>query len=110
MTISIFEFEQINESSGDPVYPAHRRRVAQALSNTYLSIGETYPTRGVLVSNDNGTTGARIRIGTASSGENADQGDLYIPPNGTAFFIIARKQRDTSKTTDRIYINAVADT
>ncbi len=66
MTISVFEFEQINESSGDPVYPAHRRRVAQALSNTYLSIGETFPTRGVLVSNDDGTTGARIRIGTAS--------------------------------------------
>lgn len=110
MTISIFEFGDINESSGDPVFPAHRRRTAQALSNTYVSIGETAPTRGVLVSNDDGSTGVRIRIGTASSGEDADQSDIYIPANGTAFFIIHRKRRDTSETTNRIYINAVADT
>jgi hypothetical protein len=80
------------------------------LSNTYLSIGETYPTAAFIISNDDGTTGARVRVGTASSGENADQGDVFIAANSMMTFRIPRKRRDTSETTNRIYINAVADT
>lgn len=113
MTISVFEFSDIDETgSGEPHWDTlTRRRAAQALSNTYLSIGEESgkPVRAFVVSNDDGTTGVRVRIGTAASGTDADQGDIYIAPNSTRTFIIRRKQRDSSKTTDRIYINAVAD-
>lgn len=110
MTMTILEFADINEATGDPVYPAHRRRTAQALSNTYISIGETYPTRAILVVNDDATTGIRLRIGTASSGEDATQADPYIGPDESGYFLIPRKRRSATETTDRIYINAVADT
>lgn len=109
MTLTVYEFTDVAES-GDPLYPPVRRRVTQALSNTYISIGETAPVRAVLVYNDSSTTGIHLRIGTASSGENADQSDPYIGPDESAFFMIARKRRTTAETTDRIYINAVADT
>lgn len=112
MTISIFEFGAVSDESGEPLWDTlTRRRVAQALSNTYLAIGEEdgKPVRAFIISNDDGTTGARVRVGSAGSGTNADQGDIFIAANSTRTFVITRKQRDATKTTDRIYINAVAD-
>ena len=112
MTISIFEFTDICETSDAPLWPAARRRDAQAIAATYHSIGEVdgTPIRAFIVSNDDGTTGVRVRVGTASSGTDATQADIYIAPNSDRLFVIRRKQRDAAKTTDRIYINAVADT
>jgi hypothetical protein len=111
MTISIFEYGAIDPYSGAPLEDTLvRRRVAQALSNTYLSIGETGAVACFVVSNDDGTTGARVRIGTASSGTNADQGDIFIAVNSTRTFYVTRKSRTAAQTTDRLYINAVADT
>ncbi len=111
MTISIFEFSDINEQSGEPLWDTLvRRRTAQALSNTYFSIGETAYVRAFIVSNDDGTTGARVRVGTASTGTDADQGDVLIAANSTRTFLITRKARTTTNATNRIYINAVADT
>lgn len=111
MTISIFEYGAVDPASGAPLEDTLvRRRVAQALSNTYLSIGETGPVACFIVSNDDGTTGARVRIGTASSGTDADQGDIFIAANSTRTFYVTRKRRTTAETTNRIYINAVADT
>lgn len=114
MTISIFEFGDIQEGgSGEPIWTTlTRRRTALALSNTYHSIGEEdgKPVRAFIVSNDDGTTGARVRIATALTGQNADQGDIFIAANSTRTFTITRKDRDSSKTTDRLYVTAVADT
>lgn len=107
MTLSVYEFANINEATGDVIYPFHRRRTAQALANTYIQCGETALTRAIMVYNDSGTIGVHLRVGTASSGEDASQSDPYIGPDGAAVFLIDRKDR---ATTNPIYINAVADT
>lgn len=108
MTISIFEFLDVNEATGDPIWPAARRRVAQALSATYLQIGEEAgkEIRAVMVYNDSSTTGVHLRVTKVSTGEDADQGDPYIGPDGKATFLIQRKDRTT---TNPLYVNAVAD-
>lgn len=110
MTITIYEFGDTSPGNDDPVYPAQRRRTGLALANTYHPIGNTSPTAAILIYNDSATTGVHVRIGTQSSGENADQGDTYIGPDGTGYFLIRRKRRTADEATDRIYINAVADT
>ena len=107
MTISIFEYADINEASGDAIHPHHRRRTAQALTATYLAIGETALTRCVEVYNDSATTGVHVRVATASSGQDATQGDYYIGPDAVGTFLIQRKDRSA---TNLLYINAVADT
>jgi len=95
------------ETSGDPIYPAVRRRTAQALSATYAQIGETTLVRAVLIYNDSSTTGIHLRVASAASGQDATQADPYIGPDGIAYFLIQRKDRST---TNPLYINAVADT
>lgn len=89
-----------------------RRRTGLALSNTLHSIGEEEgkPVAAIVVSNDDGTTGARVRITRESTGEDAEQGDIFIAANSTRTFYVTRKQRDAQKTTDRLYLKAVADT
>lgn len=107
MTLTVYEFADAN-ANGDPIYPAHRRRVTQALANTYIQLGETLPTRAILVYNDSGTVGVHVRVGTASSGEDASQSDTYIGPDGNAIILVER--RDRSAANNMLYINAVADT
>ena len=111
MTISIFEFSDIDETTGEPLWDTLvRRRVTQALSNTYLQIGETYPVKAVVISNDDGSTGVHIRFHTASTGGDAGQGDIYIGANADRTFLIRRKRRNsTDGPTDDLYVNAVAD-
>jgi hypothetical protein len=107
VTFSVLEFTDINESTGDVIYPAIRRRTAQALSATYAQIGETALVRAILVYNDSATVGIHLRVATASSGQDATQADPYIGPDQSAVFLIHRKDRST---TNPCYINAVADT
>ena len=107
MTFSVLEFQDINEATGDVIYPAIRRRTGQALSATYAQIGETALVRAILVYNDSNTTGIHLRVTTASSAQDATQGDPYIGPDQSAIFLIQRKDRSA---TNPIYINAVADT
>lgn len=110
MTISIFEFQNTDPYSGEPLWPAFRRTAGHALSNTYLRLCETGSIAAFIISNDDGTTGARVRVGTASSGEDATQADVYIGPNSTRTFYVTRKDRGlTTATANAIYINAVAD-
>ena len=108
MTLSIYEFADLDDASGEPRWPEVRRRTALALSNTYHAVGETTPIAAIIVSNDDGTTGARVRFSSASSGANADQGDIFIAANSTATFRFPRKRR--TETGDLLFLNAVADT
>lgn len=82
--------------------------MGQALTNTYYKLSTTLPIRAVLVYNEDGTTGIHVRVATAASGQDAAQGDPYIGPNESAYFLIHRKQRAGS--TDGIWVTALADT
>lgn len=108
MTMTIMQFTDINESTGDPIYPAQVRAVGQALTNTYYPLSTTLPIRAVLIYNDSNTTGIHVRVATAASGQDAAQGDPYVGPDESAYFLIHRKQRAGS--TDGIWITALADT
>lgn len=110
MTISIFEFTDTDPYSGEPLWPAFRRTAAHALSNTYLRLGETGSIAAFIISNDDGTTGARVRVGNAGSGQDATQADIFIAANSTQTFYVTRKDRGlTTGASNAIYINAVAD-
>jgi hypothetical protein len=110
MTISIFEYGAHDPCSGEPLVDTLvRRRVTQAIANAYHSLGETGAISCFVVSNDDGTTAVRVRIGAASSGEDAGQGDILIAANSTRTFYVTRKRRTATETTDRLYINGVAD-
>lgn len=113
MTISILQFTDVSPGNEDPVYPAQIRLTGKALSATYHQLGvdgsnNTFAIRGVLIYNDSNTTGIHVRVATASSGQDADQGDVYVGPDQTAYFLIHRK--DISKTGNKLWVNAVADT
>lgn len=113
MTMTVYQFTDVTPGNEDPVYPAQIRLTAQALSNTYLKLGvdgssNVFPIRGVLVYNDSGTVGIHVRIATASSGQDAGQGDTYIGPDQTGYFLIHRKLRTSSA--DWLYLTAIADT
>lgn len=101
------EYADINEATGDVVHPFVRRRTAQALSATYIQIGETALVRAFIVYNDSSTTGVHIRVATAASGQDATQADPYLGPDQSATFLVQRKERTA---TNPLYINAVADT
>ena len=108
MTMTILQFTDINESTGDPIFPAQVRAVTQALSNTYYKLSTSLPIRAVLIYNDSDSTGIHVRVATAASGQDADQSDPYIGPDESGYFLIHRKQRAGS--TDGIWVTAVADT
>jgi hypothetical protein len=112
MTISIFEFSDIEPGTNEPLWDTLVRRTAGvALANTYTQVGETAPIKAIVISNDDGTTGARVRFHTASSGGDASQADIFIAANSTRTFLIRRKRRSTTDgPTDDLYVNAVADT
>lgn len=111
--MTVYQFTDVTPGNEDPVYPAQIRATGQALSNTYYQLGadgsgNAYAVRGVLIYNDSNTTGIHVRIATASSGQDATQGDTYIGPDATGYFLIHRK--DLSKTGNKLYVTAVADT
>jgi diaminopimelate epimerase len=108
MTISIFEFTDVTPGNNSPIYPALRRRTLQAIgAGVWTQICETGSVAAVVVSNDDGATGVRVRI-TQNQTDAANQGDVFIAANSDRTFIMARKVR--SATDNVLYINAVADT
>lgn len=116
MTFSLLQFTDVSEGNDDPVYPPQIRLTGQALANTYVQLansaadgsGTYYPIRAIVISNDDGTTGIRFRISTASSGQDATQSDIYIGPNSDRKILIHRKNR--SETGNKLWITALADT
>ena len=109
MTITVLEFTDVNEGTGDPIYPAFRRRTAQAL-DSYVQVGETGSIRAVLIYNDSGSTGIHLRVCTASSAQAATQSDPYIGPDESAYFIVARKDRTVATAASQLWVYATADT
>lgn len=109
MTISIFEFTDINEETGDVIWPAKTRSASQAL-DAYVpaTVGIGSGIRAVIIYNDSGTTGIHVRIATAASGQAATQSDLYIGPDGMGKILLQRKDR--SQSNNLLFVHATADT
>ena len=116
MTISLYEFTDVDEGSGEPIFPPQIRLAGQAIANTYLQLanaavdgsGAYYPIRLVRIMNDDGTTGIRFRITTAGSGQDATQADQFVAANSYTDVLIHRKDR--SQTGNKLWITALADT
>lgn len=111
--MTVLQFSDVSPGNEDPIYPAQIRLTGQALSNTYLQLGidgssNHFPIRGVLIYNDSATAGIHVRVATAASGQDAGQGDVYIGPDQTGWFLIHRK--DITVTGNKLYLTAVADT
>lgn len=109
MTMTVFEFSDLDHYSGEPQWPAHTVTRAHGVANNYLQFGTAKPTIAIIVSNDDGTTGIRVRIGVVGTGDDATQTDVFIAANSTRTFYIIRKRRTAAETTDDLWINAVAD-
>lgn len=115
MTFSLLQFMDASESDG-PIWPPQIRLTGQALTNTYVQLansaadgtGTYHPIRLIRISNDDGTTGIRFRISTASSGQDATQADQFIAANSYTDVLIHRKKRDAAG--DKLWITALADT
>lgn len=107
MTISIFEFTDTTEGNDAPLQPPIRRRTLQAIGAAlWYPIGDTASVKAVTVSNDDGTTGVRVRI-TSNQSDAANQGDVFIAANSDRTFYFHRKAR--TEAANLLYINAVAD-
>ena len=114
MALTILEFGDVNEATGDPIYPPVNRRTnlnnglhhAIGLDQNYNN-GQPYPVRGVLVYT---TANVHLRVTRENNAAaNADQNDPFIAADGTAFFLVQRKDRAAGRGNE-LYLNAVADT
>lgn len=107
MTVSIFEFTDIADESGDVIWPPATRTEGATLG-AYTRVSNGKSIRALLVCNDDGTTGIRVRIATASTGQDATQYDVFIAANDSRTFLIPRKDR--TDASNALYVMAVADT
>lgn len=114
MALTILEFTDVNETTGDPIYPAINRRTnlanaahhAIGLDPNYNN-GQPYPVRGVLVYT---TSNVHLRVTReANAAALADQNDPYVAADGTAFFQVQRKERAAGRGNE-LYLNAALDT